>query len=134
MLADVAVKITPTSVVRSACKEVMALTRLNNAHIVQLLGVQVDMAEEKVYMVMEYAALKWCEPHPQTRARAHTPGGCHRAVTGCAMAASCSIESPSAAGSPRTMPSATSSRYCTLSRTATRTVSTIVISSQRTFC
>ena len=31
----------------------MALTRLNNAHIVQLLGVQVDMAEEKVYMVME---------------------------------------------------------------------------------
>ena len=31
----------PTSVVRSACKEVMALTRLNNAHIVQLLGVQV---------------------------------------------------------------------------------------------
>jgi serine/threonine protein kinase len=37
----VAVKITPTSVVRSACKEVTALTRLNNAHIVQLLGVQV---------------------------------------------------------------------------------------------
>jgi serine/threonine protein kinase len=32
---------------------VMALTRLNNAHIVQLLGVQVDMADEKVYMVME---------------------------------------------------------------------------------
>lgn len=51
--ADVAVKITPTSVVRSACKEVTALTRLNNTHIVQLLGVQVDMAAEKVYMVME---------------------------------------------------------------------------------
>jgi len=49
----VAVKITPTSVVRSACKEVTALTRLNNAHIVQLLGVQVDMAKERVYMVME---------------------------------------------------------------------------------
>ena len=53
LIADVAVKITPTSVVRSACKEVTALTRLNHAHIVQLLGVQVDMAEEKVYMVME---------------------------------------------------------------------------------
>ena len=52
-IADVAVKITPTSVVRSACKEVTALTRLNNAHIVQLLGVQVDMAKERVYMVME---------------------------------------------------------------------------------
>jgi serine/threonine protein kinase len=49
----VAIKVTPKSVVRSACKEVMALTRLNNAHIVQLLGVQVDMADEKVYMVME---------------------------------------------------------------------------------
>ena len=45
--ADVAIKVTPTSVVRSACKEVTALTRLNNAHIVQLLGVQVDMANEK---------------------------------------------------------------------------------------
>ena len=53
LIADVAVKITPTSVVRSACKEVTALTRLNHAHIVQLLGVQVDMAEERVYMVME---------------------------------------------------------------------------------
>jgi len=52
-LEYVAVKITPTSVVRSACKEVTALTRLNNAHIVQLLGVQVDMAKERVYMVME---------------------------------------------------------------------------------
>jgi len=52
-LEYVAVKITPTSVVRSACKEVTALTRLNNAHIVQLLGVQVDMHEERVYMVME---------------------------------------------------------------------------------
>jgi len=51
--ADCAVKITPTSVVRSAIKEVTALTRLHNAHIVQLLGVQVDLAEEKVYMVME---------------------------------------------------------------------------------
>lgn len=38
---------------RSSCKEVTALTRLSNAHIVQLLGVQVDMHEEKVYMVME---------------------------------------------------------------------------------
>ena len=46
-------KITPTSVVRSAIKEVTALTRLNSAHIVQLLGVQVDVADEKVYMVME---------------------------------------------------------------------------------
>ena len=53
-----AVKITPTSVVRSACKEVTALTRLHNAHIVQLLGVQVDMHEEKVYMVMELCQVR----------------------------------------------------------------------------
>ena len=52
-LEYVAVKITPTSVVRSACKEVTALTRLNNAHIVQLLDVQVDTAQERVYIVME---------------------------------------------------------------------------------
>ena len=39
--ADVAVKIMPTSVIRTACKEVMALTRLNNPHVVQLLSVQV---------------------------------------------------------------------------------------------
>ena len=52
-LEYVAVKITPTSVMNSSCKEVTALTRLNNAHIVQLLGVQVDMAEERVYIVME---------------------------------------------------------------------------------
>ena len=48
-----AVKISPTSVVRSACKEVIALTRVNHPHIVQLLGVQVDMHEERVFMVME---------------------------------------------------------------------------------
>ena len=48
-----AVKISPTSVVRSACKEVIALTRVNHPHIVQLLGVQVDMHAERVYMVME---------------------------------------------------------------------------------
>jgi len=52
-LEYVAMKITPLSVVKSSCKEVTALTRLNNAHIVQLLGVQVDMHAEKVYMVME---------------------------------------------------------------------------------
>lgn len=38
--ADVAVKITPTSVVRSSCKEMTALSRLSNPHIVQLFGVQ----------------------------------------------------------------------------------------------
>lgn len=70
VLSDVAVKITPTSVVRSACKEVTALTRLNNAHIVQLLGVQVDMADEKVYMVMEV-------PLPATTRAKQTPAS-HR--------------------------------------------------------
>lgn len=41
--ADVAVKITPTSVVRSSCKEMTALSRLSNPHIVQLFGVQVSL-------------------------------------------------------------------------------------------
>jgi len=36
----VAVKITPTSVVRSSCKEITALARLSSPYIVQLLGVQ----------------------------------------------------------------------------------------------
>jgi len=49
----VAVKITPTSVVRSSCKEITALARLSSPYIVQLLGVQVDMYEEKVYVIME---------------------------------------------------------------------------------
>jgi len=49
----VAVKITPTSVVTSSCKEMMALSRLNSPHIVQLIGVQVDMHEQKVYVIME---------------------------------------------------------------------------------
>lgn len=38
--ADVAVKIMPTSVIRTAIKEVLALTRLNHSYIVQLLSVQ----------------------------------------------------------------------------------------------
>ena len=37
---DVAVKISPISVMRSACKEMTALTRLHSQNIVQLLGVQ----------------------------------------------------------------------------------------------
>eukprot|EP00966_Prymnesium_polylepis_P164795 3810155-Prymnesium_polylepis.1 len=45
--ADVAVKIMPTSVIRTACKEVMALTRLNHPHVVQLLSVQVRDAHER---------------------------------------------------------------------------------------
>mmetsp|Transcript_33725 Transcript_33725/g.92456 ORF Transcript_33725/g.92456 Transcript_33725/m.92456 type:complete len:414 (-) Transcript_33725:482-1723(-) len=49
----VAVKIMPTSVIRTACKEVMALTRLNHPHVVQLLSVQVDMHLERVYVLME---------------------------------------------------------------------------------
>jgi len=49
----VAVKIMPTTVMRTAIKEVMALTRLNHAHVVQLLSVQVDMRMEKVYVLME---------------------------------------------------------------------------------
>jgi len=49
----VAVKIMPTTVMRTAIKEVMALTRLNHAHVVQLLSVQVDMRIEKVYVLME---------------------------------------------------------------------------------
>lgn len=49
----VAVKIMPTTVIRTACKEVMALSRLNNPHIVQLLSVQVDMHLERVYVLME---------------------------------------------------------------------------------
>ena len=39
-LAGVAVKISPTVVVHSACKEMTALTRLDHPHIVRLLGVQ----------------------------------------------------------------------------------------------
>jgi len=49
----VAVKISPTVVVHSACKEMTALTRLDHPHIVRLLGVQVDMYKERVYMIME---------------------------------------------------------------------------------
>uniref|UniRef100_A0A7S0INV0 non-specific serine/threonine protein kinase n=1 Tax=Calcidiscus leptoporus TaxID=127549 RepID=A0A7S0INV0_9EUKA len=49
----VAVKITPTSVVRSSCKEMTALARLSSPYVVQLLGVQVDMHKEKVYVIME---------------------------------------------------------------------------------
>jgi len=49
----VAVKISPTVVVHSACKEMTALTRLDHPHIVRLLGVQVDMHHERVYMIME---------------------------------------------------------------------------------
>jgi len=49
----VAVKITPTSVVRSSCKEMTALARLSSPYIVQLLGVQVDMHTERVYIIME---------------------------------------------------------------------------------
>mmetsp|Transcript_62286 Transcript_62286/g.110350 ORF Transcript_62286/g.110350 Transcript_62286/m.110350 type:complete len:214 (-) Transcript_62286:13-654(-) len=49
----VAVKIMPTSVLRTACKEVMALTRLSHTHIVQMLSVQVDMLLEHVYVLME---------------------------------------------------------------------------------
>eukprot|EP00908_Phaeocystis_cordata_P007623 Transcript_18278.p1 GENE.Transcript_18278~~Transcript_18278.p1 ORF type:complete len:466 (-),score=105.91 Transcript_18278:468-1865(-) len=51
--ACVAVKISPTVVVHSACKEMTALTRLDHPHIVRLLGVQVDMYQERVYMIME---------------------------------------------------------------------------------
>lgn len=49
----VAVKISPTVVVHSACKEMTALTRLDHPHIVRLLGVQVDMSQGRVYMIME---------------------------------------------------------------------------------
>uniref|UniRef100_A0A7S3B5K1 non-specific serine/threonine protein kinase n=2 Tax=Haptolina ericina TaxID=156174 RepID=A0A7S3B5K1_9EUKA len=49
----VAVKIMPTSVIRTAIKEVLALTRLNHSYIVQLLSVQVDTRMEKVYVLME---------------------------------------------------------------------------------
>jgi hypothetical protein len=40
----VAVKISPTVVVHSACKEMTALTRLDHPHIVRLLGVQAPPA------------------------------------------------------------------------------------------
>lgn len=49
----VAVKITPTSVVRSSCKEMTALARLSSPYVVQLLGVQVDMHKERVFVIME---------------------------------------------------------------------------------
>uniref|UniRef100_A0A7S3S995 Protein kinase domain-containing protein n=1 Tax=Emiliania huxleyi TaxID=2903 RepID=A0A7S3S995_EMIHU len=52
-LEHVAVKITPTSVVCSSCKEMTALVRLTSPHVVQLLGVQVDMTRQKVYVLME---------------------------------------------------------------------------------
>jgi len=52
-MAYVAVKITPMSVVRSSCKEMTALARLSSPYIVELLGVQVDMHQGKVYVIME---------------------------------------------------------------------------------
>mmetsp|Transcript_26324 Transcript_26324/g.43705 ORF Transcript_26324/g.43705 Transcript_26324/m.43705 type:complete len:545 (+) Transcript_26324:148-1782(+) len=52
-LEYVAVKITPLSVIRSSCKEMTALSRLSSPHIVQLLSVQVDMDQDRVYLIVE---------------------------------------------------------------------------------
>ena len=53
----VAVKISPTVVVHSACKEMTALTRLDHPHIVRLLGVQAPPAAIATTVALAAAAL-----------------------------------------------------------------------------